>query len=316
MGKIDWKSVWDLCLKNKELFPYISKEKDTILLSCPTRFSNSGELAIEITPSFNDDSIVFEMLVFNENLSLDDLKSQTNSDNDNDKYNQMTNQLVVYELSNRVMERFKIMSSGFDTEDDAVNAVVDYLNSKATESGRMFDDKLDELNDMISNKDKSESLLKSIRDSRSFILKKVSGIVESHYGWKHTTNESFDDSVMPLYDSNGVMKAVVSISDGHLLIDLSSDMTAKIDLVQSDEDIENEIVNDISNAEMVVADKEIDQLKEIVSDNHSNMTDDYSVSEIPSKFSEDEEFDYMGKLERRVAKLESLLIRKILDDMK
>lgn len=316
MGKIDWKSVWDSCLKNKELFPYISKEKDTILLSCPTRFSNSGELAVEITPSFNDDSIVFEMLVFNENLSLDDLKSQTTSDNDNDKYNQMTNQLVVYELSNRVMERFKIMSSGFDTEDDAVNAVVDYLNSKATESGRMFDDKLDELNDMISNKDKSESLLKSIRDSRSFILKKVSSIVESHYGWKHTINESFDDSVMPLYDSNGVMKAVVSISDGHLLIDLSSDMTAKIDLVQSDEDIENEIVNDISNAEMVAADKEIDQLKEVVSDNHSNMTDDYSVSEIPSKFSEDEEFDYMGKLERRVAKLESLLIRKILDDMK
>lgn len=228
MGKIDWKSVWDSCLKNKELFPYISKEKDTILLSCPTRFSNSGELAVEITPSFNDDSIVFEMLVFNENLSLDDLKSQTTSDNDNDKYNQMTNQLVVYELSNRVMERFKIMSSGFDTEDDAVNAVVDYLNSKATESGRMFDDKLDELNDMMSNKDKSESLLKSIRDSRSFILKKVSRIVESHYGWKHTTNESFDDSVMPLYDSNGVMKAVVSISDGHLLIDLSSDMTAKL----------------------------------------------------------------------------------------
>lgn len=67
---------------------------------------------------------------------------------------------------------------------------------------------------------------------------------------------------------------------------------------------------------MVAADKEIDQLKEVVSDNHSNMTDDYSVSEIPSKFSEDEEFDYMGKLERRVAKLENLLIRKILDDMK
>ena len=311
MSKIDWKSVWKKCLSDKELFPYIIKDSSTMLLSCPTRFSSAGELDIEIKPLFNDDSIVFEMLVFNDNVSLDDLNLKY-TDNLSKDYNRIANQLVVYELSNRVMERFKIMSSGFATESEAVNAVVDYLNSKATESGRMFDDKLDELNDYLSN-DKTESLLRSIRESRSFVLKKICSVIKSHFDWKTLKNEKFDDTVMPLYDKSGAMKAVVSLSDGHLVIDLSSDMTSKIDLAKSDDEIESELINDITNASSLSDDREIDQLKEIVSDNHADISDKYVINEVPSKFSEDESLDYINRLEDRVTKLESLYISKVLN---
>ena len=41
---IDWKAVWETALKDKELFPIKAINKNTVSISCPTRFSKSGEL--------------------------------------------------------------------------------------------------------------------------------------------------------------------------------------------------------------------------------------------------------------------------------
>ena len=299
---IDWKAVWETALKDKELFPIKAINKNTVSISCPTRFSKSGELSIDITPSFNDESIVLELLVFNDNLELNDLqKIDDDSTSKENKFNQLVNRLVKYELSNRVMERFKIKSTGFESNEEAEDALVDYINNKATESGRMFDDKLDELNDTAnSKKENYMRIVESIRRNRSFLLKKVEGILNSHYGWKAPKNEDYSDSTMSCYDDNGNLMAVVTLVDKCIIVDLAKDITAKISAMQSDEEIESELVDDVDNAQTVLADRELNQLKDVVANNSEPEPNDPI----------DDEDDYLESLERRLTKLESMYIRR------
>ena len=299
---IDWKAVWETALKDKELFPIKAINKNTVSISCPTRFSKSGELSIDITPSFNDESIVLELLVFNDNLELNDLQKIDDSiSSKENKFNQLANRLVKYELSNRVMERFKIKSTGFESNEEAEDALVDYINNKATESGRMFDDKLDELNDIAnSKKENYVRIVESIRRNRSFLLKKVEGILNSHYGWKAPKNEDYSDSTMSCYDDNGNLMAVVTLVDKCIIVDLAKDITAKISSMQSDEEIESELVDDVDNAQTVLADRELNQLKDVVANNSEPEPNDPI----------DDEDDYLESLERRLTKLESMYIRR------
>ena len=299
---IDWKAVWETALKDKELFPIKAINKNTVSISCPTRFSQSGELSIDITPSFNDESIVLELLVFNDNLELNDLqKIDDDSSSKENKFNQLANSLVKYELSNRVMERFKIKSAGFESNEEAEDALVDYINNKATESGRMFDDKLDELNDIEnSKKENYMRIVESIRRNRSFLLKKVEGILNSHYGWKAPKNEDYSDSTMSCYDDNGNLMAVVTLVDKCIIVDLAKDITAKVSAMQSDEEIESELVDDVDNAQTVLADRELNQLKDVVANNSEPEPNDPI----------DDEDDYLESLERRLTKLESMYIRR------
>ena len=299
---IDWKAVWETALKDKELFPIKAINKNTVSISCPTRFSKSGELSIDITPSFNDESIVLELLVFNDNLELNDLqKIDDDSTSKENKFNQLANRLVKYELSNRVMERFKIKSTGFRSNEEAEDALVDYINNKATESGRMFDDKLDELNDIAnSKKENYVRIVESIRRNRAFLLKKVEGILNSHYGWKAPKNEDYSDSTMSCYDDNGNLMAVVTLVDKCIIVDLAKDITAKISAMQSDEEIESELVDDVDNAQTVLADRELNQLKDVVANNSEPEPNDPI----------DDEDDYLESLERRLTKLESMYIRR------
>ena len=298
---IDWKAVWETALKDKELFPIKAINKNTVSISCPTRFSKSGELSIDITPSFNDESIVLELLVFNDNLELNDLQKIDDSSSKENKFNQLANRLVKYELSNRVMERFKIKSTGFESNEEAEDALVDYINNKATESGRMFDDKLDELNDIKnSKKENYVRIVESIRRNRAFLLKKVEGILNSHYGWKAPKNEDYSDSTMSCYDDNGNLMAVVTLVDKCIIVDLAKDITAKISAMQSDEEIESELVDDVDNAQTVLADRELNQLKDVVANNSEPEPNDPI----------DDEDDYLESLERRLTKLESMYIRR------
>ena len=299
---IDWKAVWETALKDKELFPIKAINKNTVSISCPTRFSRSGELSIDITPSFNDESIVLELLVFNDNLELNDLqKIDDDSSSKENKFNQLVNRLVKYELSNRVMERFKIKSTGFESNEEAEDALVDYINNKATESGRMFDDKLDELNDIAnSKKENYVRIVESIRRNRAFLLKKVEGILNSHYGWKAPKNEDYSDSTMSCYDDNGNLMAVVTLVDKCIIVDLAKDITAKVSAMQSDEEIESELVDDVDNAQTVLADRELNQLKDVVANNSEPEPNDPI----------DDEDDYLESLERRLTKLESMYIRR------
>lgn len=299
---IDWKTVWETALKDKELFPIKAINKNTVSISCPTRFSKSGELSIDITPSFNDESIVLELLVFNDNLELNDLqKIDDDSSSKENKFNQLVNRLVKYELSNRVMERFKIKSIGFESNEEAEDALVDYINNKATESGRMFDDKLDELNDIEnSKKENYMRIVESIRRNRAFLLKKVEGILNNHYGWKAPKNEDYSDSTMSCYDDNGNLMAVVTLVDKCIIVDLAKDITAKISAMKSDEEIESELVDDVDNAQTVLADRELNQLKDVVANNSEPEPNDPI----------DDEADYLESLERRVTKLESMYIRR------
>ena len=299
---IDWKSVWETALKDKELFPIKAINKNTVSISCPTRFSKSGELSIDITPSFNDESIVLELLVFNDNLELSDLqKIDDDSSSKENEFNHLVNRLVKYELSNRVMERFKIKSSGFESNEEAEDALVDYITNKATESGRMFDDKLDELNDIAnSKKENYVRIVESIRRNRAFLLKKVEGILNSHYGWKAPKNEDYSDSTMSCYDDNGNLMAVVTLVDKCIIVDLAKDITAKVSAMKSDEEIESELVDDVDNAQAVLADRELNQLKDVVANNSEPEPNDPI----------DDEDDYLESLERRITKLESKYIRR------
>ena len=299
---IDWKAVWETALKDKELFPIKAINKNTVSISCPTRFSKSGELSIDITPSFNDESIVLELLVFNDNLELNDLQNiDDDSSSKENEFNQLVNRLVKYELSNRVMERFKIKSSGFESNEEAEDALVDYINNKATESGRMFDDKLDELNDIANSKKENYiRIFESIRRNRAFLLKKVEGILNSHYGWKAPKNEDYSDSTMSCYDDNGNLMAVVTLVDKCIIVDLAKDITAKISAMKSDEEIESELVDDVDNAQDVLADRELNQLKDVVANNSEPEPNDPI----------DDEDDYLESLERRLTKLESMYIRR------
>ena len=205
------------------------------------------------------------------------------------------------ELSNRVMERFKIKSSGFESEQEAEDALIDYINNKATESGRMFDDKLDELNDVIENKEEGYAhTVESIRKNRAFLLKKVESILKDHYNWKAAKNEDYSDSTMSCYDDNGNLMAVVTLADKCIIVDLAKDITAKVSLLQSDEEIESELTTDVDNAQSVLADRELNQLKDVVANN----------SEAEPSDPIDAEADYLESLARRVTKLESLYIRR------
>lgn len=300
MATIDWELAWKKALENKELFPIKAVNDKTLTISCPTRFSNTGELAIEIKPSFNDESIVLELLVFNDNLSLKDLPKSDDKDKSSseDKFNKMVSRLVDYELSNRIMERFKIKSTGFESDDEAAKALVDYINNKATESGRMFDDKLDELNDIADNSKSEENYdraLNSIRESRAFILKKIESILTNHYGWKSSKNEEYSDTSMQCLDNDGNLMAVITLADRDncVIVDLAKGISAKVGLMQSDEEIEAELTSDVDNAQEILADREIDQLKDVVAKHDAEVED-----------------DYMESLSRRVSKLESLYIRR------
>lgn len=289
---IDWKKVWELATKDNELFPIKSLTDKTLSISCPTRFSSNGKLSIDITPSFNDNSISFELLVFNDNVDLSDIDTKNIKENDVNSFNKLADSLIDYEINNRLSDRFEIKSDGFKSDEEAKDALIDYINNKATESGRMFDDKLDSLNDEFENSNYSESL-QSIRDNRAIITRKVERILRNNFGWKASKNEEFGDSVVPIYDRAGNLVAVVSVVDDQIIIDLSKTVTAKISMMQSDEEIEAEIVDDIDNAQEVLANKEIEKFKEVVSDE-----------------GDDEEGEYLESLARRVSKLESLYIKK------
>lgn len=328
MPNIDWKLVWDDSLKNKELFPVKIINKSTVSISCPTRFSNTGQFAIDITPSFNENSIVLELLVFNDNLSIDDLeglesnknKKSDDDSNVNDRFNRLANQLTTYELSNRVMERFKIKSDGFESNKEAENALVDYINNKATESGRMFDDKLDSLNDVLMkdenfinignkyNRPNYNSTLESINENRRVILTKVESILKDNYRWKSHKNEAYSDSVMPLYDKNNKLAAVVSIVDDCIIVDVAKGITAKVSMIQSDEDIETELVDDIDAAKELLFNKEqeLDDIKDAVAGNpEGDFEDMYDV-----ETDEDEDIEHINDLSKRVSRLESLYINR------
>ena len=165
----------------------------------------------------------------------------------------------------------------------------------------MFDDKLDELNDIEnSKKENYVRIVESIRRNRAFLLKKVEGILNNHYGWKAPKNEDYSDSTMSCYDDNGNLMAVVTLVDKCIIVDLAKDITAKISAMKSDEEIESELVDDVDNAQTVLADRELNQLKDVVANNSEPEPNDPI----------DDEADYLESLERRVTKLESMYIRR------
>lgn len=299
MADINWEQVWNNSLKNKELFPFKQESKNTIAVSCPTRFSNAGNFSVSVTPSFNKASIVLELLVFNDNVTYDDLQDDTESKEDD--FNKLATNLVKYELSNRLMERFKINSSGFENDTEAENTLVDYINNKATESGRMFDDKLDELNDIADSKKEGYTrIVESIRRSRKYIFSKVESILNKNFNWKSSKNEEFDDTVASFYDVDGNLAAVVSLVDKCIVVDLADGVTSCISMLKSDEEIESELTDDINNALPLLQDNELNQLKDVVASN------DMPVVADPL----DESEDYLESLSRRLTKLESLYIRR------
>lgn len=319
MSDINWENIWKNTIKDKMLFPTKNLDNKTIAVSCPTRFSNTGKFTIDITPTFNDESITLELLVFNDNVTLDDLnkkdnennKLQNNHDNDYNEFNILANKLIEYELSNRIMERFKIKSDGFSSEDEAEQSLVDYINNKATESGRLFDDKLDELNDISISKKEGKKMsynkiLESLRVNRRFILKKIEEILNSHYNWKSQKNEEFSDSVVSLYDKSNKLAAVVSLIDDCVLVDLADGICAKVSVLQSDAEIESELVTDVDTAKELIDDKkELDLVKDAVAGNmDSNHQDVYD------NYVEDEEDEYVKDLSKRISRLESLYINR------
>lgn len=311
MPDIDWKKVWESAIGNSELFPAKLINKNTLSVSCPTRFSNSGEMSIEITPTFNDASISLELLLFNDNIDITDILSKDEQDKESTKkvksisdFNQLAAKLVQYELQNRISDRFLIKSKGFNSDKEAENALVDYINNKATESGRMFDDKLDELNDAVETGDRPT--MESIREKRAFILRKIESILRKNYGWKSSKNEDFSDSVAECYDDNDNLMAVISLVDDCVVVDLAKGISAKVSLLQSDEEIEDELCTDVEAAEEVIADREIDQLKDAVAGNlQSDKTDVYEEPVEP-----DEQEEYIADLEKRLSRLESLYINR------
>ena len=140
--ELDWKDIWDRVLKNNNLFPHKKISNNKIELSCPTRFSLIGAFNIEVTAKFNDDYIELSLLTFNDNITLDDLEN-TEVDDTRKQFNALSNSLNEFESKNKIQDRFEIKSEGFESDAEAESALLDYLNSKATESGRSFDDKLD-----------------------------------------------------------------------------------------------------------------------------------------------------------------------------
>ncbi len=291
MSDINWRHAWDTAVKDPSLFHIKQLTKSTLSIACPTRFSAVGEFSIDFTPSFNEDSITLSMLTFNDNLSLDDLDidhREIKQHGDDNYFNRLAKDLVEFELSNRLASKYTIKSDGFDSEEEATDTLIAYINDKATESGRMFDDTLDKLNDEINVKDEGYNrVLESIKQGRCKVLAKVSSILCSNYKWRTSKNEDFSDSTMSLYDSAGNLAAVVSLVDSFVIVDLAKGITAKVSMLKSDEEIEAELTNDVDNAQTVIANREIEDLKDAVEDNR-----------------------YIESLERRLTKLESMYINK------
>lgn len=304
--ELDWKVIWERVLKNRKLFPYKKISNNKIELSCPTRFSLIGAFSIEVTAKFNTDSIELELLTFNDNLTLDDLKN-IGIDDTSKQFNALSQSLNEYASKNKIQDRFEIESDGFESDDEAESALLDYLNNKATESGRTFDDKLDELNDTIENKYeklmKHNRILKVIRENRRNIFNKIGSILYNNYKWKPSKKESTSDTATSFYDKNHNLVAIVSLDDDTIVIDLSKDITARISMLQSDQDIENEIVDDIEDANATLAEQELQQLKDAVASNpESDISDVYETS------MDDTEDDYLDDLANRLSKLESRFI--------
>lgn len=304
---IDWKSVWESALKSKDIFPY-NKRGAAIEVSCPTRFSSSGKFSINIKPLFQDDSIELEMLLFNDNISAEEIVSL---DNIKQEYTSVSIALNFQEEKNRLLDRYTINSDGFETEDEAVSALVDYINNKATECGISFDEKVDECINMLKNKknsEKAEGLLRDIRRNRRFILSKVENILRRNYRWRSVKNEeACDDCVAEFVDRDGNLAAVVSLVDDNLVVDLAKGISSVVNMIQSDEDIEKEIVQDVEQAKDIMAQQEIEDLKEVVAGNpESHMDDVYDVETDDDDSLE--EID-LGDLEKKLTKLENLYIR-------
>lgn len=309
MPNINWKTVWEKLLKDPNVFPLKQTSGNSISVSCPTRFSKVGKFSIEISPTFSDNSINFELLLFNDNVTINDLTDiKVNKKSD---FNSLSSSLTKWENSNKLQDRFEIKSDGFTSESEAINTLVDYINNKATESGRMFDDKLDELNDSQVKKESYRKLLRSIKENRKFIFKKIECILNKNYNWKPSKNESYNDSVASFYDKNNNLVAVVTLSGSELIIDLSKDLTSKISVMQSDSDIEDEITKDIEDANNILANQEIAQLDEVVAANNQNnldsdLSDNYNANKYSLAYDESR---YLDRLFQRVVKLESLYIK-------
>lgn len=304
---IGWKSVWESALKSKEIFPY-NKKGDAIEVSCPTRFSSSGKFSINIKPLFQDDSIELEMLLFNDNISAEEIVSL---DNIKQEYTNVSIALNFQEEKNRLLDRYTINSEGFETEGEAVSALVDYINNKATECGISFDEKVDECINMLKNKknsEKAEGLLRDIRRNRRFILSKVESILRRNYRWRSIKNEEVcDDCVVEFVDRDGNLAAVVSLVDDNLVVDLAKGISSVVNMIQSDEDIEKEIVQDVEQAKDIMAQQEIEDLEKVVAGNpESHMDDVYDVeTDDDDSLGETD----LGDLEKKLTKLENLYIR-------
>lgn len=310
MTNIDWKVVWENALKNKELFPVKFWDKHTISVLCPTRFSSIGKTYIVVEPTFNDASISLDLMTFNDNIDITDILSEEEQEKFHNKVKstgdlkRLVDKLVKYEVNNKISDKFLIKSSGFDSNEDAEKALVDYLNNKATESGRMFDDKLDELNDCIDSNERPT--VESIRRDRALILRKIESVLNKHYSWKSTKNECYDDSVVECYDDNDNLMAVISLVDDCVIVDLAKGIYAKVGLLQSDEEIEQELCADIDDAKDIIADREIDQLKDVVAGNlEGDQADHYEAPVEP-----DDEDEQLADLERRLSRLESRYINR------
>ena len=304
---MDWKSAWESALKSKKIFPY-AKNGDIIEVSCPTRFSSYGQFSIEIKPLFQDESIELEMLLFNDNIPVEDVISL---DKIKPEYKSVSLALKFQEEKNRLLDRYTINSEGFETEDEAVNTLVDYINNKATESGISFDEKVDECVEMLENKKsskKAEGLLRSIRQNRRAIFSKVENILRRNYRWRSVKSEEIcDDCVAEFVDKDGNLAAVVSLVDDNLVVDLAKGVSSVVNMIQSDEDIEKEIVQDVEQANDILAKQEIEDLKDVVAGNpESHMDDVYDVETDDRNSSK--EID-LRDLEKRLTKLENLYIR-------
>ena len=105
---------------------------------------------------------------------------------------------------------------------------------------------------------------------------------------------------MSCYDDNGNLMAVITLVDKCIIVDLAKDITAKVSAMKSDEAIESELVDDVDNAQAVLADRELNQLKDVVANNSEPEPNDPI----------DSEDDYLESLERRLTKLESMYIRR------
>lgn len=311
MADIDWSKVWDDAINSNALYPHILLKKDKLSLACPTQFSKSGEFSIEINPKFNNNSLSLSMLLFNNNVELDDLSiDKVNKSN----FNALAKPLVEYEMSNRISNSFEIKSDGYNSHEEAVNSLIFYLNKKAMENANMFDSKLQDLNSEIATKSIKKDLasrvdnescvkiVESMKCGRQFIMKKIESIL-SKYDWKTSKNEDLTDTTASFYDNNKNLVAVVSLVDNFIVVDLAKNITAKVSMLQSDEEIENELTDDVDAANELLASREVTAMKDAIASNPITVED-----------SVEDNSEYLESLFRRVTKLENAYIRRRLHE--